>query len=175
MSSKLLICTTALAALTIVATPVPMRAQASKTPPKAEVDAWQKAKAANTFDAAVDFVKNYPDSTFVAEARTRFPRPGKKNYEVQSMTANLYLANGEMFAIVEIGGRGNQSGRVSLEDGLSMIQTRDEKGVWYDIVSSDRVAEGADTGTVIKVVSSNLHVYLISNISFNFTGRIKPL
>lgn len=185
MASKLLISTISLWALTLVA-PTTSSAQASKTPSKAETEAWQKAKAAKTFEAAVAFVKQYPTSEFVRDARAMFPRAGKSDYHPKSLTAGLYLESGDMYAIAEVGGGGkggNNGQSIPLEEGLSMLQTREERDVWYDIVSSEQVppaalagkGPAADAGTVIRVVTANLRVYLIYGLSFNFTGKIKPL
>jgi hypothetical protein len=185
MAANLLIYGSVLLALMLVA-PNMSCAQASKTPQKAETEAWRKAKASNTFEAAVNFVKQYPKSGLVKEARTMFPRLGKSNYHPSGLTAALYLENGDMYAIAEVGGggkTGNKGQSVPLEEGLSMLQTKEEREVWYEIVSSEKVppavlagnGPAADAGTVIRVVTSNLHVYLIYGLSFNFTGKIRPL
>lgn len=185
MWAKLLVYGTLPLALIFLA-PNSSCADASKTSRKGEAEAWQKAKATNSFEAVVKFVRRYPDPGFVKEARTMFPRSGKSNYHPSGLTAALYLESGDMYAIAEVGGdgkAGNKGQPVSLQEGLSTLQTKEERDVWYEIVSSEKVptavlagkGPAADTGTVIRVVTSNLHVYLIYGLSFNFTGKIKPL
>jgi outer membrane protein assembly factor BamD (BamD/ComL family) len=145
----------------------------AQTPNKAEREAWQKAKSLNTFEAAVAFVKEYPNSQFAKEARSVFGRSGRKPYDPQ-ITAVLSLENGEPYAIVEVFGermsqRASKNKNVPIEEALTMLQTKEEREMWYEIVASDRVDKG------VRVITSNLRVYLIYGLSFNFTGHIKPL
>ena len=150
-------------------------AKTSKPSPKIEKEAWQKVKLVNTFEAAVDFVKKHPGSVYVKEARSTYGRKGTKHYKPKSMTFSLFRENSGdgPYGIVEVGGRPSQQRSekkdIPIEEGIYMLQTADDLDVWYEIVASDRVEKG------IQIVTENLRVYLIYGLSFNFTGRIKPL
>ena len=133
--------------------------------------AWEQVKTQNSFEAALEFIKKYPDSKFVAEARSTFGHHGTSDYEPESFTIGLYLASGELYAIAAVSGPGDSdSGEdVPIEEGLSMLRTTEDQETWYAIVSSEQEDAG------IRVITENLRSYLIEGISYNFTGRIRPL